>query len=146
MFPEKLAEDHILSWTNEGDLVLDPFMGSGTTAKMCILNKRNYIGFEKNPEYVEMCERRLAKYTEPYKENATYVTEVDGFDEGTDKLQVSKDGDDELEAKTVLFNQLVDELNKYFNEQSLSILKTLKLKFESKANDERVDKRNKGEL
>jgi len=146
VFPEKLAEDHILSWTNEGDLVLDPFMGSGTTAKMCILNKRDYIGFEKNPKYVEMCEKRLAKYTEAYKENATYVTEVDGFDEGTDKLQVSKDGDDELEAKTVLFNQLVKELNKYFNEQSLSILKTLKLKFESKANDERVNKRNKGEL
>jgi hypothetical protein len=121
-------------------------MGSGTTAKMCILNKRDYIGFEKNPKYVEMCEKRLAKYTEAYKENATYVTEVDGFDEGTDKLQVSKDGDDELEAKTVLFNQLVKELNKYFNEQSLSILKTLKLKFESKANDERVNKRNKGEL
>ena len=93
-----------------------------------------------------MCEKRLAKYTEAYKEDATYVTEVDGFEEGTDELQVSKDGDDELEAKTVLFNQLVDELNKYFNEQSLSILKTLKLKFESKANDERVDKRNKGEL
>ena len=146
VFPEKLAEDHILSWTNEGDLVLDPFMGSGTTAKMCILNKRDYIGFEKNPEYVEMCEKRLAKYTEAYKEDATYVTEVDGFEEGSDNLQVSKDGDDELEAKTVLFNQLVDELNNNFNEQSLSILKTLKLKFESKANDERVNKRNKGEL
>lgn len=146
VFPEKLAEDHILSWTNEGDLVLDPFMGSGTTAKMCILNKRDYIGFEKNPEYVEICKKRLAKYTEPYKENATYAADVDGFEEGTDNLQVPKDGDDELDAKTVLFNQLVDELNKYFNEQSLSILKTLKLKFESKANDERVNKRNKGEL
>ena len=146
VFPEKLAEDHILSWTNEGDLVLDPFMGSGTTAKMCILNKRGYIGFEKNPEYVEMCEKRLARYTEAYKENATYTAEVDDFEDGAGELQVLKDGDDELEAKTVLFNQLVDELNKYFNEQSLSILKTLKLKFESKANDERVNKRVKGEL
>ena len=146
VFPEKLAEDHILSWTNEGDLVLDPFMGSDTTAKMCILNKRNYIGFEKNPEYVDMCEKRLAKYTEAYKENATYTVEVNDFEDGSDKLQVSKDGDDELAAKTVLFNNLVEELNKYFNEQSLSILKTLKLKFETKANDERVNKKINGEL
>ena len=47
VFPEKLAEDHILSWTKEGDLVLDPFMGSGTTAKMAMLNNRNFVGFEK---------------------------------------------------------------------------------------------------
>ena len=41
VFPEKLAEDHILSWSNKNDVILDPFMGSGTTAKMCILNNRN---------------------------------------------------------------------------------------------------------
>lgn len=51
VFPDKLAEDHILSWSNEGDLVLDPFMGSGTTAKMCILNNRKYIGCEICEEY-----------------------------------------------------------------------------------------------
>jgi DNA modification methylase len=39
-FPEQLANDHIISWSNEGDLVYDPFMGSGTTAKMAILNNR----------------------------------------------------------------------------------------------------------
>jgi len=44
IFPEKLAKDHIVSWTNEGDLVYDCFMGSGTTAKMCMENNRNYIG------------------------------------------------------------------------------------------------------
>ena len=126
----------------EGDLVLDPFMGSGTTAKMCILNKRNYIGFEKNPEYVEMCEKRLAKYTEAYKEDATYTIE----DSEMGELQALKDGDNELAGKTELFNKLVDELNVYFNEQSLSILKNLRLKFESKANDERVNKRVNGEL
>ena len=38
MFPEQLANDHIISWSNEGDIVLDPFMGSGTTAKMAILS------------------------------------------------------------------------------------------------------------
>lgn len=51
VFPDKLAEDQILSWSNENDLILDPFMGSGTTAKMALLNNRNYIGFEISEEY-----------------------------------------------------------------------------------------------
>lgn len=59
MFPEKLAEDHIISWSNEGDVVLDPFMGSGTTGKMAKLNNRNYIGFEVSSEYVKMAENRI---------------------------------------------------------------------------------------
>lgn len=52
-FPDKLAEDHILSWSNENDLVYDPFMGSGTTAIACINLKRNYIGSEISKEYCE---------------------------------------------------------------------------------------------
>lgn len=60
IFPEKLAEDHILSWSNEGDTVLDIFMGSGTTAKMSILNKRNYIGFELSKEYCDISEERIS--------------------------------------------------------------------------------------
>ena len=59
IFPEKLAEDHILSWSNERDLVLDPFMGSGTTAKMAKLNNRNYIGFEISQEYVDISNARI---------------------------------------------------------------------------------------
>jgi DNA modification methylase len=58
-FPEKLAEDHILSWSNENELILDPFMGSGTTAKMAKLNNRNYIGFEISQEYCDIAEKRL---------------------------------------------------------------------------------------
>lgn len=58
-FPEKLAEDHILSWSNPGDIVLDPFMGSGTTAKMAALNGRFFVGFEISPEYVEISNKRL---------------------------------------------------------------------------------------
>jgi len=58
-FPEQLASDHIISWSNEGDLILDPFMGSGTTAKMAILNNRNYIGFEISKEYCDMAEERV---------------------------------------------------------------------------------------
>jgi|SRR5690606_20032382 len=59
IFPEQLANDHIISWSNEGDLVYDPFMGSGTTAKMAILNNRKYIGSEISKEYCEIAEQRL---------------------------------------------------------------------------------------
>jgi len=58
-FPEQLANDHILSWSNEGDLIYDTFMGSGTTAKMAILNKRNWIGSEISKEYCEIAEKRI---------------------------------------------------------------------------------------
>lgn len=59
IFPEELAKDHILSWSNEGDIVLDPFMGSGTTAKMAILTNRKFIGFEISDEYVEISNKRI---------------------------------------------------------------------------------------
>ena len=62
-FPERLANDHIISWSNEGDLVYDPFMGSGTTAKMSILNNRNWIGSEISSEYCEIIEKRIKKAT-----------------------------------------------------------------------------------
>ena len=58
-FPELLAQDHILSWSNEGDLVLDPFIGSGTTAKMAYLNGRNYCGIDISEEYCEIARRRV---------------------------------------------------------------------------------------
>ncbi|MGF9973624.1 site-specific DNA-methyltransferase [Bacillus velezensis] len=59
IFPEKLAEDHILSWSNENDVILDPFMGSGTTAKTASINNRKFIGFELSPEYIEIANIRL---------------------------------------------------------------------------------------
>ena len=62
MFPEKLAEDHILSWSNEGDLVFDCFMGANTTGKMALLNNRKFIGIEKVEEYFEIAKRRIEEY------------------------------------------------------------------------------------
>ena len=59
IFPEQLANDHIISWSNENDIVFDPFMGSGTTAKMAIINKRNWIGSEISEEYCKIIERRI---------------------------------------------------------------------------------------
>jgi DNA modification methylase len=59
IFPEQLANDHIISWSNENDLIYDPFMGSGTTAKMAILNNRKYIGSEISEEYCKIIETRI---------------------------------------------------------------------------------------
>ena len=59
IFPEKLAEDHIISWSNEGDIVFDPFLGSGTTAKMALLNNRHFIGFEISKEYCDIANERI---------------------------------------------------------------------------------------
>ena len=58
-FPEQLAQDHIISWSNPGDIVFDPFLGSGTTAKMAYLNGRNYCGIDISEEYCEIARRRV---------------------------------------------------------------------------------------
>lgn len=62
IFPEKLAEDHILSWTNRGDIVFDPMCGSGTTCKMALLNGREFIGCDISEEYVAIAKERIMNY------------------------------------------------------------------------------------
>lgn len=62
IFPEKLAEDHIVTWSNENDIVYDCFGGSGTTAKMAHKWKRQWILSEVSKEYVEIAEKRIAPY------------------------------------------------------------------------------------
>jgi len=62
IFPEQLVKEHIYSWSNEEDLIYDCFMGSGTTAKMAHLQKRNWIGSEFSKEYTELANKRIEKY------------------------------------------------------------------------------------
>lgn len=64
IFPEQLATDHITSWSNEGDLVFDPFCGSGTTCKMAVLNNRNYLGIEISQEYCDIANERIAQVSQ----------------------------------------------------------------------------------
>lgn len=59
VFPERLALDHILSWSNEGDLVFDPMCGSGTTCKMAKLNNRKYLGIDISESYIDIAKQRL---------------------------------------------------------------------------------------
>lgn len=65
IFPLELANKVIINFSKEGDLVLDPFLGSGTTAVACKELNRNYIGIELNPEYVKIAEKRLRNTTPP---------------------------------------------------------------------------------
>jgi DNA modification methylase len=62
-FPEKLIEPCILAGCPEGGIVLDPFMGSGTTAVVALKHNRNYIGIELNPEYIKIAEKRISETT-----------------------------------------------------------------------------------
>jgi DNA modification methylase len=61
IFPEELAKLHIQSWSNPGDVVLDPFAGSGTTLKAAKELNRQFVGIEINPDYCTICEARLAQ-------------------------------------------------------------------------------------
>lgn len=60
VFPEKLAEDHIVSWSNSGDFVLDPMCGSGTTCKMAARHSRNWLGIDISSDYIKISKQRLA--------------------------------------------------------------------------------------
>lgn len=62
IFPYQLAHDHILSWSNECDTVLDPFMGSGTTGLACKQTGRNFIGIELDPTYFAIAKGRIDGY------------------------------------------------------------------------------------
>ena len=59
IFPEQLAHDHIISWSNEGDTVFDPFLGSGTTGKMAKQLNRNFMGIEKVEKYYDIARERI---------------------------------------------------------------------------------------
>jgi len=58
-FPETLAQDHVLSWSNEGDLIMDPFMGSGTTGVVCCKSKRKFLGIERDEAYFNIARDRI---------------------------------------------------------------------------------------
>lgn len=61
IYPEKLVQDHITSWSNVGDIIFDPFLGSGTTGKMAILNGRKFIGIELNRSYFLIARSRIRR-------------------------------------------------------------------------------------
>lgn len=95
VFPEKLAQDHILSWSVEGDVVFDPFLDSGTTGKMAILNNRKFIGSEICDTYFNIAKERILKYNYP-------VQNITLFDDETQKLAENKQAKQKNEKKTII--------------------------------------------
>jgi DNA modification methylase len=73
VFPDKLAEDHILSWSNEGDIILDPFLGSGTTGKEARNLNRKFIGIELNEKYMDIAQSRILTRTQSIKQHKVPV-------------------------------------------------------------------------
>lgn len=70
VFPRQIANDHILSWSNPGDVVLDPFLGSGTTVIAAVNTHRHYIGFELDEKYFQIACRRIAEARNRRADNA----------------------------------------------------------------------------
>ena len=66
IFPEALSRDHILSWSNPGDVVLDPMCGSGTVPKMCVMTERQFVGIDISSKYVELATKRFESAQEKY--------------------------------------------------------------------------------
>jgi site-specific DNA-methyltransferase (adenine-specific) len=79
IFPEGLARDHILTWTNENDVVLDVCAGSGTTLDMAKRLSRHYLGIEISPEYVALAEKRLLATPVPLFGQGLTPRAADGY-------------------------------------------------------------------
>jgi site-specific DNA-methyltransferase (adenine-specific) len=74
IFPEELAAKHIITWTKKEDIVYDPFMGSGTTAKLSIQLGRNWVGSELDEKYSLICNKRIEKITYDESISNDYIT------------------------------------------------------------------------
>lgn len=86
IFPEELAKDHIITWSKPGDTVLDPFMGSGTTGKMCAIYGRKFVGIELNSEYVAIAKSRIENVYNEHPTGTSHPQAMDNVpaaDEGT---------------------------------------------------------------
>lgn len=81
IFPEALANDHIRSWSNPGDIILDPMCGSGTVGKMARKNGCRFIGIDVSEEYCQITVQRLAQQVMPFDPSAPVEQEVGLFEE-----------------------------------------------------------------
>ena len=79
VFPEQLAEDHIKTWSNQGDIVLETFSGSGTTACMASRLMRNWIAIELDPHWVSHAKKRLTKHSSMFGYGLNEVDDNGGY-------------------------------------------------------------------
>jgi site-specific DNA-methyltransferase (adenine-specific) len=107
-FPEKLAEDHILSWSNEGNIVFDPMCGTGTTCKMAKMNNRNYIGVDISLKYCEIAKERIDNCSPNLKnENQQENKSIGAIPEHDGKAEMSGG----VKTTTEVSNPIVDSPN-----------------------------------
>tara|TARA_B100000287_G_scaffold255328_2_gene240026 strand:+ start:612 stop:1526 length:915 start_codon:yes stop_codon:yes gene_type:complete len=89
MFPESLAEDHVMTWTEEGDFVVDPFVGAGTTTKMAAINGRRWLGIDISEEYVELAKKRMEVAEQMIRDGYTKDYTPEEKNEGLTRKDVS---------------------------------------------------------
>jgi DNA modification methylase len=111
IFPEALAEDHILTWTEPGDVVLDPFVGSGTTIKMAHINKRNWLGVDISEEYCGIAEERIKIAEKILKEGYERKLEVSSRDTITSDGKLSHKEISDMSKKN-----MIDTMQKWQDE------------------------------
>jgi len=75
-FPEQIARDHIISWSNEWDVILDPFAGSGTTGIACLNTNRQFIVMEKEQKYYDIILKRVADFNKNFEPQTLFVNEM----------------------------------------------------------------------
>lgn len=122
--PEGLIERMVLSSSNEGDLVLDPFSGSGTTLRVCQQLNRNCIGFELNPEYVENTKKRLS---EPFG----------GFDSIDPRMERVPNDLNDLKIREEYLKNHVDWFLKNHNGAKEVFFKEVEAKYGKKTNSKK---------
>lgn len=106
VFPERLAEDHILSWTNPSDLVFDPMVGSGTTCKMALLNNRRYLGCDISEEYIDIAKQRLEQASKKMGGvNNSLKTNKNGNDDASQLVFPSLDLNEKSKILEILNNK-----------------------------------------
>ena len=88
VFPEKLIETPIIAGCKVGDIVVDPFIGSGTTAVVAKKYKRKYIGFDLNPEYIKLATKRIGSNSSALNGNATKTQKVADIKRKLKKIKI----------------------------------------------------------
>ena len=103
IFPEELVVKHILTWTEINDVIYDPFMGSGTTAKCSIQTERNWIGSEMDKNYCNIIEKRILNLK---KENFDKILTkkrvedlISNTMDNTNSIVLSKETDKKVKSK-----------------------------------------------
>ena len=123
--PEGLFERMILASSNEGDMVVDPFVGSGTMLRVCQQTKRKGIGIDINPEYISMTEERL---NEPFT----------GFDSIDERMKRVPNDLNDAQIRTEYIQNHIEWFLKNHPDAVAEFMDEVKTKYKKKINEEQL--------